>query len=218
MKLLVWMGNPFPYELYLIVNIAFFLILSALVAIVLLWRKKSSDAGDVGEKLVRKHIRHSPENGQYVINGYCVRVGDTSMQVDHIVINQNGVHVIETKNYSGLICGRDEDYQWTQILKGGRTRNTFYNPVLQNETHIRHLASILGREGIFYNMIVFFADDLKVESNHIVRNTDLENILSMSGDTHLSPEEVHDLYRKLLYYHSENAITVEEHIENISLQ
>ena len=37
-------------------------------------------------------------------------------QIDHVVVSPYGIFVIETKNYRGLILGKDEWKEWTQIL------------------------------------------------------------------------------------------------------
>lgn len=39
--------------------------------------------------------------------------GDTT-QIDHIVIAETGVFVIETKNYEGWIYGNEKSARWTQ--------------------------------------------------------------------------------------------------------
>lgn len=41
--------------------------------------------------------------------------GDTT-QIDHIVIAETGVFVIETKNYEGWICGNEKSARWTQSI------------------------------------------------------------------------------------------------------
>lgn len=41
-------------------------------------------------------------------------------QIDHIIISQYGIFVIETKNYKGWIFGNEKQENWTQVIKGGK--------------------------------------------------------------------------------------------------
>ena len=59
-----------------------------------------------------------------------------SSQIDHILFHTSGIYVIETKNFSGRIYGKESDKAWTQVLAKGKVKNKFYSPVLQNQKHI----------------------------------------------------------------------------------
>ncbi len=63
--------------------------------------------------------------------------GKGTTQVDHVVISEFGVFVIETQNLSGWIFGRAEDASWTQQVY--RKRQRFQNPLHQNKLHVRAL-------------------------------------------------------------------------------
>ena len=100
-----------------------------------------------GELIVKIVIGKTSEKigkEKFVINNFLMQLdtGKTS-QTDHIVINSNGVFVIETKNYSGRIYGNDTQKEWTQVLNYGKVKNKFYNPVKQNASHIYHLKEFL---------------------------------------------------------------------------
>ena len=45
-----------------------------------------------------------------------VEYGNTT-QIDHILINEYGVFVIETKNYKGVVYGTEGKNYWKQYLK-----------------------------------------------------------------------------------------------------
>lgn len=73
--------------------------------------------GFVGEAIVKIVIgRNSTDlkKPKFVINNLLLESspGKTS-QIDHVVINPNGVFVIETKNYAGRIYGTDSQQNWT---------------------------------------------------------------------------------------------------------
>ena len=65
----------------------------------------------------------------------------TELQIDHVVVSIYGIFVIETKNYSGWIFGDENSQYWAQVIY--KTKNRFYNPILQNRGHIKALQGLL---------------------------------------------------------------------------
>lgn len=98
----------------------------------------------MGEWFVKLSLGSEIPNEKYVINNLLLYNNSKSHQIDHIVIRKTGVFVIETKNYSGRIYGQNNQKKWTQVLAYGREKHQFYNPVLQNKSHIYALSKILG--------------------------------------------------------------------------
>lgn len=69
-------------------------------------------------------------------------------QLDHVVVDQSGALIIETKARNGaLIRGTYADSKWTAIYQGGR-KETFQNPLKQNEQHLNLLHQALRDAGI----------------------------------------------------------------------
>lgn len=66
---------------------------------------------------------------------------NATTQLDHIVVARSGLFVIETKNFSGTIYGKEKAKTWTQYL-GGK-KSIFQNPLQQNYLHTRTLADAL---------------------------------------------------------------------------
>lgn len=60
-------------------------------------------------------------------------------QVDIVVATPQGLVSIEVKDYSGWLFGNEKQMYWTQVLNYGREKYRFYNPIMQNEGHIRAL-------------------------------------------------------------------------------
>lgn len=79
-------------------------------------------------------------------------------QVDVAVATKAGLIVFEVKHYSGWIFGHGKQRYWTQILAYGKEKHRFYNPIMQNEGHIRAIRQCLPQNpGIpIYSVIVFF--------------------------------------------------------------
>lgn len=63
-------------------------------------------------------------------------------QLDHVVVSRYGIFVVETKNMSGWIFGREKDQDWTQKIHANHTQK-FQNPLRQNYKHTKTLAALL---------------------------------------------------------------------------
>jgi len=80
-------------------------------------------------------------------------------QVDVVVATSVGIIVFEIKRYSGWIFGTGYQRQWTQVLAYGLEKRRFYNPVIQNKTHIENLKRQLNQGNVpFFSVIVFYGD------------------------------------------------------------
>ena len=90
-------------------------------------------------------------------------INNKTCQIDHIVVSNFGIFVIETKNYYGLIKGNKYDNKWYQYL--GRTRNSFLNPIHQNYGHIRALSNLLKLDEKYFISIICFSNQAKLKVN-----------------------------------------------------
>ena len=80
-------------------------------------------------------------------------------QVDAVVATSVGIIVFEVKQYGGWIFGTGYQKQWTQVLASGLEKRRFYNPVIQNKTHIENLKRQLNQGNVpFFSVIVFYGD------------------------------------------------------------
>ena len=81
-------------------------------------------------------------------------------QIDLVVVTSVGIIVIEVKDYGGWIFGTGNQQKWTQVLAYGREKYRFYNPILQNASHIH----ALKRQSFQFSQLPFFS--IVVFSNH----------------------------------------------------
>ena len=127
--------------------------------------------GKIAEKMVHHKLMQLPEE-YHVIDDVLFMSNGRSTQIDHIVVSPYAVFVIETKGYKGWILGGENSEYWTQIIY--KRKSTFYNPIHQNDGHIRFLKFLLKDLGNipFVPIVVFNNEaDLKVNvNNHIVVN------------------------------------------------
>lgn len=157
--------------------------------------------GDAGEQIVR-NIAEKYAYHQVILSDYefTTSYGE-NCQIDHIIIRENGIFVIEVKNYRGKIYGKPDDREWTQVI-GDKTYK-FYNPVKQNWTHIRKIKDIIGPAPFIYNVIVFpRADISNVYDEHVMNLTEFEKTVFKSTEAVMEYYYVDYFYRELqLYLH-----------------
>lgn len=88
--------------------------------------------GNSGERYIAKLLQELPE-GYRCLHDLLLKYEGYTVQIDHAVISEYGVFVIETKNFRGHIYGSSEQKRWVQINKGKKRR--FYSPTIQNNRH-----------------------------------------------------------------------------------
>ncbi len=109
---------------------------------------KASVKGFFGEKLVQVGAALTLPASEYrrYHNVTLPTAGGTT-QIDHVLVSTFGVFVVETKNMSGWIFGREQDPEWTQIFMGGK-KYKFLNPLRQNCGHVRALEVTVRKIGV----------------------------------------------------------------------
>lgn len=118
--------------------------------------RKAKYKGKKGEATVSSLLKKLPD-AYRVINDVVVKSNKGVTQIDHVVVSEFGIFVIETKNYKGVIIGSPDADKWKQKL--GNTTNNFYNPLRQNYGHIKALQTLTGLpESAFISIIAFSLD------------------------------------------------------------
>jgi hypothetical protein len=133
--------------------------------------RPSTRKGHYSERLVDDAIRRLSD--EYVaFNDLLFKSNDRSTQIDHVIVSAYGVFVIETKGYRGWITGGENSAYWTQTIY--RSKHRFYNPIRQNDGHVRFLRHLLkcSVDIPFISIVVFNnSAELKVHvGNSIVIN------------------------------------------------
>ena len=95
-------------------------------------------------------------------------------EIDLLAIHSSGIYVIEAKNFSGPVTGKDEDDQWHPYLKDEDDHNanyrknyaikSFYNPIKQNEGHINSLNALFPFQ--YVNLVIFSNSMLLNSAEH----------------------------------------------------
>ena len=112
-----------------------------------------------GEGAVRQLLTEFCEaSTSHFLNNVTLDYKDGTTQIDHILITENGILVIETKHYTGWLFAHERQPQWTQVIY--KVKYKFLNPILQNQKHlkaVRHLLDFLPSDQI-QGLVVFSGD------------------------------------------------------------
>ena len=182
--------------------------------------KSPIGVGMIGEWIVRAVIgKTCEEQGKekFVINNLLLQLENgKSSQIDHLVINKSGVHVIETKNYSGRIYGDDSRHEWTQVLNYGKVKNHFYSPVKQNFTHVYVIKERLPENIPVHSLVVFAKSNVKyINSKFVCTPWDLNNRINRDTETSLTFDEMKNIYILLSENNTNSILNNIEHVNHI---
>ena len=117
--------------------------------------------GFMGEFWVRQELKKLPKDKYRVLNNIMIEENNNTHQIDHIVVSQYGIFVIEMKNYYGLILGDEYKNKWIQYL--GKKRSYFQNPIHQNYGHIKVLEELLNLNNNLFIPIICFSNQTKLK-------------------------------------------------------
>lgn len=187
------------------------------------------NTGRYGEYLTYKYLKNFENNGaKFLFNIYIPKENGETTEIDVLMICSKGIFVFESKNYSGWIFGSETQKNWHQTLPTGRKRSRkehFYNPIMQNRTHIKHLKVFLG-EQVPMRSIIVFSDRCTLKSVSI-KNNDISvinrySVAAVVSDICnkipidlLSERDITDIYNKLYPYTQVDAMVKAQHIANI---
>ncbi len=182
--------------------------------------------GRRGEKLTSRElklVRLLGRKGYILRNIYIPKDDGETTEIDVVYITQKGIFVIESKNYSGWIFGSENQRYWTASLANG-TKNSFFNPIIQNKVHIKWLDLFLDQKVPLFSIIAFSERcELKKISvtNRDVRVIKRDRIYATIRDIwdntpdSLTPERIDEIHSILKNLTLVDTATKQLHIENI---
>lgn len=146
---------------------------------------KSTRGTKTERDLVLKLLKHGIPPSVIFHDLYLKRTSGDFSQIDLVVVTNTGLIVFEVKDFSGWIFGRGNETHWTKVLAFGKVKHQIYNPIMQNEGHIRSLKKRLSQFDIpFYSVVVFYG------------NCSLKNITFVPDDAFLvKPKRVLEVMR-----------------------
>ena len=133
------------------------ILLAALIAVVVIVRRlnreavKPSDvAGRRGEEKALEQIVHILKPEDVLLTNVQLDYDGKRTELDNVVINPNGVFIVEVKNYSGKLKGRLNDFEWTKVHVSSAGKSyvkRVKNPIRQVRRQIYILARFLESKG-----------------------------------------------------------------------
>lgn len=197
-------------------------ILGFIIFVVLSSSKKWSrtSKGNKGEHRIAKILFSLSANEYKVLNDImlCTKNGRTT-QIDHVVVSCYGIFVIETKNYSGWIFGKENAEYWTQVIY--KVKYKFRNPVKQNQAHVLALKDLLAEyKNIAYFPIVAFAGNAELKNvqskTPVIYSKNLLRLIhSNSISKCLTETEIHKITELLLSSNIVDKTARAEHVQTI---
>jgi hypothetical protein len=203
----------------------FLLLIVALIVLILGIRfvvkvRSPKYKGAVGESVVAKYLNKLPENEYTIFNNVYLKIRDSSVQIDHIIVSIYGIFVIETKNYSGWIFGSENQTYWTQVIFKNKTK--FRNPIKQNISHVNSLKYLFNNyTNLKYYSIIVFTGSAELKSINsqtpvIYENELYQYIIHNKDEQILNNEQMNNIVSKI----NENIILDKDidkiHINNIN--
>jgi hypothetical protein len=178
--------------------------------------------GRIGESRVRKVLSHLNSHSYTVFNNVLLKVNDQTSQIDHVVISEYGVFVLETKNYSGWIAGKEFDKSWTRISRG-QIKSKMINPVRQNWGHVQTLKEIFSEfPQVNYISIVVFNEGVKLNVTSKSDVIHIQHLLKVmeqhSTEKNIDEELKNNLISTLKNQNINSAKAQAEHVRQIKAE
>ena len=100
-------------------------------------------AGDWGEQETLDRIRKIRRRGDYLITNVRFSYKGEETELDILIVNRNGVFIIEVKYYHGELFGKENDEKWIEykVFPTGEEEKFVKNPISQ----VKWQAGLLGK-------------------------------------------------------------------------
>ncbi len=172
--------------------------------------------GWYGERKVASILLKLNPEKYKVINNLMVKAEGSTTQIDHLVISNFGIFIIESKNYYGWITGNDYGNWSLTIYKFERRIG---NPIIQNYIHMKVIRSLLkDYPDISYYPIVVFTKRSIFNVNtktDVVYITDLLATIREYQNEVISDYTRDEVYRYLVSLNIKERRIRKEHILRI---
>lgn len=156
-------------------------------------------------------------NKYQIINDVLIKHEKGTSQIDHIVVSNYGIFVIETKNFKGWIYGEERSKYWTQVLY--KRKEKFMNSIHQNYGHIKAIEQLFSnKEGLTFIPIVVFLDQatLKVDvTSEVINSTDLLKTIKKYKEPIFSDFMKKKIYTTIQNYNISSKSATRKHVKTI---
>lgn len=193
------------------------LLISFIILILIWFLFKPKIKGIIGEKTTSSILLFLDKSKYKVINNVVLKSGDKTSQIDHIVISDYGIFVIETKNYKGWILGSENSEYWTQVIY--KRKEKLYNPIRQNLSHIKALKDCLYEfPDIDYKSIIVFSTKAEIKVNtttDVVNSYQLIGTIKKYKSLNLTEYEKESVFKKINTLNLVKTYDKKQHVKSI---
>jgi hypothetical protein len=193
-------------------------LLLVVVSLVLLYKVFQTNVkGKIGEGKIAIVLSFLSSSKYKVLNDVVIDVNGRTSQIDHVVISDYGIFVIETKNYKGRIFGGENSDYWTQVIF--QRKEKFYNPIRQNRSHILALKGILRAfPNVKYVSVIVFSSAATIKVNTETKVTypfELLDFIKGHAQVNLLQDEKERIFETVSLLNSVDNYDRSQHIEAI---
>lgn len=161
-------------------------------------QKEIKYAGNKGEAIFIDKIRSILRSDDVLLNNICLNVNGKEAEIDNLIINKNGIFIVEVKNYNGILHGDIDDYEWTKvkISPGGNAfSKQVKNPIKQMKRQIYILSQFLKENNIriWINGYAYFINGNSPVNDECVINdiSELDQIIHEQQDKVYNEKVIH---------------------------
>lgn len=166
-----------------------------LILFLLSYFSKGKRKGRAAERKVSKALHKiGKKDNIRIINNAYLPLYAKACEIDHLVFGKFGILVVETKGISGTVAGKGKTL--THVI--GTKTHKFYNPQMQNKTHIDNVVHHLKKGG-FNNVpvegvVVFSANDVTFPREIGVDLKGLEKVYRSLPNAGCNPDMLYDYF------------------------
>lgn len=211
-------------------DIIFFIVIAiigvAAVRIGLDWLEKKID-----EQKRQAYAKAQGQKGENEVNSVLSSLGKNyvlmksillptksgSTELDHVLVSNYGIFVIETKNYSGSVYGDEDSGKWIHTDRKGNERK-MYSPIKQNEGHIGTLKRAINLDEKYFIPIVVFAGSAKLQiksKSKVIKLDQLENTIKSYNSQVFTKAEVKKIVKDIKSVNMDSMMNRKKHIKHV---
>lgn len=172
--------------------------------------------GWFGEKKTAVTMWFSLDSKTYNrVHDLIIQTSNGTTQIDHILVSEYGIFIVETKNLQGWVFGSEKNSKWTQTLAG--QKYPFQNPLRQTYRHKKLLAEFLQVNESLIHTIVFFVGDCKIKTEMPanVLSSGLGRYIKKFKTTLIAKPDVNKITAKLEEYKQQSNLTKKDHLRSL---
>lgn len=161
-------------------------------------------AGRQGENYVCDLICQVLKEKDLLFSNVSIEIEGKRTELDHIIVNNRGIFIIEVKNYSGSLMGTDNDYEWvkTKISSSGNSYTKIVkNPIKQVNRQVYLLAQFLKYYGVdvWVEGYTFFAQgNSPVDCKQVLESAqDINRVIHNGANRNLTNAKVQEIQKLL---------------------